>query len=235
MLLALAVLLVVRQARRASVVDRRRLARDAALTSTALCSVVCCLALAVVRDPGDVDPATGSVAYLLVIAAIPILVAHAVGQDDRWVVRTVVALWAVAITLITAVAVTGAIAAAAPAALAVCALTVAVTALVVLGVVRFEAWTRPAAPRAVTVGVPGLTPRENDVLAGVAAGRTNAGIAADLFLSERTVEQHLRSVFDKLGLGGHGDSNRRVRAAAVWWQHQTAPAGEAGPPVARPS
>lgn len=235
LLLALAVSLVVRQARRASVVDRRRLARDAALTSTALCSVVCCLALAVVRDPGDVDPATGSVAYLLIIAGIPVLVAHAVGQDDRWVVRTVVALWGGAITLIAAVAVVGAIETPAPAALAACALTVAVTALVMLGVRRFEAWTRPAAPRAVTVGVPGLTPRENDVLAGVAAGRTNAGIAADLFLSERTVEQHLRSVFDKLGLGGHGDSNRRVRAAAVWWQRQTASTGASDPSVGQPS
>lgn len=233
LLLVGSVVVVVRQARRASVVDRRRLARDAALTSTAICSVVCCLALAVLRDPGDVDPATGSVAYLVVLAAIPVLVAHGVDQDDRWVVRAVVALWVTALTLIAAVAVVGIIGTAAPAALAACAVTAAAAGCVGLGLRRFEAWTRPAAPRVVTVGVPGLTPRENDVLAGVAAGRTNAGIAADLFLSERTVEQHLRSVFDKLGLGGHGDSNRRVRAAAVWWQHQ--PSGATAEPTARPS
>lgn len=236
LLLVAAVGVVVHRARRASVVDRRRLARDAALTSTAICSVVCCLALAVVREPGDVDPSTGSVAYLVVVAAIPVLVAHGVGRDDRWVVRSVVALWATALTLIASIAVVGAIATAAPAALAACAVTAVAAAATVGGIRWFEDWTRPAAPRIVASPVPELTPRENDVLAGVAAGRTNAGIAADLFLSERTVEQHLRSVFDKLGLGGHGDSNRRVRAAAVWWRHQPAgAAGESDGTMARPS
>jgi DNA-binding NarL/FixJ family response regulator len=94
------------------------------------------------------------------------------------------------------------------------------------GLTRFEEWSRQPTPRAVARTVPGLSPRENDVLAAVACGATNAVAAADLFLSERTVEQHLRSIFDKLGLGDHGGSNRRVRAAAVWWQHQ-----EAGDPT----
>ncbi|MCH1866235.1 LuxR C-terminal-related transcriptional regulator [Nocardioides sp. CFH 31398] len=68
--------------------------------------------------------------------------------------------------------------------------------------------------------MPGLSPRENDVLAAAATGATNAAVAAELFLSERTVEQHLRSIFTKLDLGEHGGSNRRVRAAAIWWEHR---------------
>lgn len=64
------------------------------------------------------------------------------------------------------------------------------------------------------------------MLAAVAAGATNAGVAADLFLSERTVEQHVRSIFTKLDLGDRDSSNHRVRAAVIWWQHQE---GDAGP------
>lgn len=56
----------------------------------------------------------------------------------------------------------------------------------------------------------GLSPREAEVLALVADGRSNQEIAAELFLSVRTVERHLATVYRKLGLHG-----RSARAAAV--------------------
>lgn len=54
-----------------------------------------------------------------------------------------------------------------------------------------------------------LTPRENDVALRVAAGRSNAAIARDLVLSERTVENHVSRILTKLGLGSRA-------ALAVW-------------------
>ena len=44
----------------------------------------------------------------------------------------------------------------------------------------------------------------------------NAGIAAELVLSERTIDAHLRSVFGKLELPDSRHDNRRVQAAAIW-------------------
>ncbi len=46
----------------------------------------------------------------------------------------------------------------------------------------------------------GLTKRELQVLRLVAAGDTNKAIAAELFLSERTIERHLSNIFTKLDL-----------------------------------
>ncbi|GAA1504184.1 response regulator [Nocardioides humi] len=60
-----------------------------------------------------------------------------------------------------------------------------------------------------------LTPREREVLALVAEGRTNAGIAARLFLTDRTVESHVTSIIDKLGLSDSTE-NRRVVAVLTW-------------------
>lgn len=213
------VVVVVVRARRASVVERSHLARAAAVTSTAPGLVVTCLALAVLRDPGDVDPTTGSVAYLVAVAGTALLAVWAASATDRWSVRVVAAQWALSVVVIGGVALGGSVGVTLGV-LLVAALTITVAGGTLGGLARFERWSTPPAPRPVTSGVPNLSPRENDVLAGVAAGRTNAGIAADLFLSERTVEQHLRSIFDKLDLGDHGDTNRRVRAAALWWQHQ---------------
>jgi DNA-binding CsgD family transcriptional regulator len=54
----------------------------------------------------------------------------------------------------------------------------------------------------------GLTPREREVLALVATGDTNAGIASRLVLSERTVERHLSNVFRKLGVSSRTEAAR---------------------------
>ncbi len=61
-----------------------------------------------------------------------------------------------------------------------------------------------------------LTGREREVLEHVAAGGTNAGIAADLFLSERAVEKHINSIFTKLDLLANVDGNRRVKAVLLF-------------------
>ncbi len=61
-----------------------------------------------------------------------------------------------------------------------------------------------------------LTPREREVLARVAEGKNNAGIAAALFLTERAVEKHINSIFSKLELSEERDVHRRVKAALVY-------------------
>jgi DNA-binding NarL/FixJ family response regulator len=58
-----------------------------------------------------------------------------------------------------------------------------------------------------------LTPRERQVLALLAQGRSNAAIASDLFISPKVVEKHVASIFDKLGLAPSDNDNRRVLAA----------------------
>jgi DNA-binding NarL/FixJ family response regulator len=57
-----------------------------------------------------------------------------------------------------------------------------------------------------------LTAREREVLALVAEGRTNTGIAKRLTLAERTVETHIRTIFQKLRLADTCDDHRRVLA-----------------------
>jgi DNA-binding NarL/FixJ family response regulator len=57
-----------------------------------------------------------------------------------------------------------------------------------------------------------LSPREGEVLALIAEGKSNAGIARTLFVSERTVEAACASIFRRLGLDADRDTNRRVLA-----------------------
>ena len=61
-----------------------------------------------------------------------------------------------------------------------------------------------------------LTPREAEVLAEMAQGRSNAAIAGELVLSERAVEKHINSIFSKLGLREERDVNRRVKAVLLF-------------------
>lgn len=60
-----------------------------------------------------------------------------------------------------------------------------------------------------------LTPAELRVYGLLANGRSNKGIADELFLSERTVEVHVRKIFAKLGLEDNPVINRRVVAASL--------------------
>jgi DNA-binding NarL/FixJ family response regulator len=61
-----------------------------------------------------------------------------------------------------------------------------------------------------------LTAREREVLAAMAEGRTNVGIARRLWLTERTVETHIGSIMAKLGLATDDESHRRVQAVLVY-------------------
>jgi DNA-binding NarL/FixJ family response regulator len=61
-----------------------------------------------------------------------------------------------------------------------------------------------------------LTPREREVLGLMAEGRTNAGIARQLWLTEKTVETHVSSILGKLGLPHDGDTHRRVLAVVTY-------------------
>jgi DNA-binding NarL/FixJ family response regulator len=58
-----------------------------------------------------------------------------------------------------------------------------------------------------------LTPREREVLALIAQGRSNVAIADALVISPRVVEKHVASIFAKLGLAPSDNDNRRVIAA----------------------
>jgi serine/threonine-protein kinase PknK len=61
-----------------------------------------------------------------------------------------------------------------------------------------------------------LSAREREVLGLMAEGRSNAGIARRLWVSEGTVEKHVRSILAKLGLEEAGDDHRRVLAVLTF-------------------
>jgi DNA-binding CsgD family transcriptional regulator len=75
---------------------------------------------------------------------------------------------------------------------------------------RVDSLTR----RVPSIDARGLTPRELQVLRLVAAGETNKAIAADLVLSERTVDRHVSNIFTKLGVSS------RAAATAYAYEHQ---------------
>ena len=54
------------------------------------------------------------------------------------------------------------------------------------------------------------------MLAGIAQGRTNAAIAAELFLTQHAVEKHINAIFTKLGLSGDRTNHPRVRATLMY-------------------
>jgi DNA-binding NarL/FixJ family response regulator len=61
-----------------------------------------------------------------------------------------------------------------------------------------------------------LSAREREVLSLVAEGRSNAGIAHRLFISEGAVEKHVRSILAKLDLPATNEDHRRVLAVLMF-------------------
>ena len=61
-----------------------------------------------------------------------------------------------------------------------------------------------------------LTPREREVLARVAQGKSNAAIAEELFLTKRAIEKNINSIFSKLNLVNDAEVSRRVAATLLY-------------------
>lgn len=61
-----------------------------------------------------------------------------------------------------------------------------------------------------------LTPRERELLAEIATGKSNAAIADSLVLTKRAVEKHVNSIFSKLNLPETQDVSRRVKATLIF-------------------
>ncbi len=230
--LVVAPIALARRTRQLSPVDRASSVLATVAASVAPLLIVVCIGLAVVTSPGDVAPSLGSVAYYVVYsigclgAAVALRSAdHAatVGADQsaRIIRRMSVGVSAAYAIVIAVIAGTWL-----SASLAVFGTTVTVLAVsaLVVGIVYF--WWRLVStwvPESATVlGDPlvarmeSLSPRENEVLALVAQGARDAEIAARLHLSPRTVEAHLRRVFQKLHLEVDDGRNRRLLAARAW-------------------
>lgn len=68
-----------------------------------------------------------------------------------------------------------------------------------------------------------LTPRQREVLAHIAEGRSNAAIARQLSITEKAVVQHTSRIYDHLGLVAGGDDHRRVLAVIRYLSRGPAP------------
>ena len=77
-----------------------------------------------------------------------------------------------------------------------------------------------------------LTPREQEVLAEIAQGKSNSAIAKSLVLTTRAVEKHINSIFFKLGLAEAEGVSKRVRAVLLLLAGETSDVG-GGHPAAR--
>ena len=76
-----------------------------------------------------------------------------------------------------------------------------------------------------------LSPRELEVLAEIAQGKSNAAVAEALYLGVRAVEKHINSLLPKLGLSSDHDGHRRVAAVLLYLAETgAAPAGRAEHP-----
>jgi DNA-binding NarL/FixJ family response regulator len=73
--------------------------------------------------------------------------------------------------------------------------------------------------------VESLSPRARDVLAAMAEGKSNQGIAQALFISEAAVEKHITSIFHTLGLDPGPTEHRRVHATLMYLRSSARAAG----------
>ena len=74
-----------------------------------------------------------------------------------------------------------------------------------------------------------LTPRELEVLAQVAQGKSNAAIAESLVVTKRAVEKHINAIFSKLGLAHADGISQRVTAALLFLSEVPAAGGDVSP------
>jgi DNA-binding NarL/FixJ family response regulator len=80
-----------------------------------------------------------------------------------------------------------------------------------------------AKARAESSALAELTPREREVLAEIAQGKSNTAIADSLVLTKRAVEKHINSIFLKLNLSEAEDVSKRVKAALVFLTAEHSP------------
>ncbi|UYN84420.1 MAG: helix-turn-helix transcriptional regulator [Microcella sp.] len=204
--------------------------------------IVVCVGLAVLTSGGDVAPTLGSVAYYVAYSIGLLVAAVALTAADRLMtlrprspadrlVRTMV-LGVSASYGVVAIVIAGTWISATLSDVGTTATVVAITTLVLgVALLWWRASTallrhdRPAVDEPLTARLVLLSPRENEVLALVADGCRDADIAARLHLSQRTVEAHLRRVFQKLQLDADDGRNRRLVAARVWLESSTLRSG----------